>query len=76
LNFERSTALSKSLLGKIKGVPPARLRSSPAGWRFGCIRDRLDVTDLVAEPLVRMPPWYGLDGRRDAVVAAVRSFLA
>lgn len=50
------------------------LHSSPFGQRFHDADHRCDNTDFVAERLVRLPFWLGLEPQQDRVVAAVRKF--
>ena len=50
------------------------LHSSPAGRRFGHAAGSLYVTDSIAERLVRMPMWYGLERHQDEVIEAVHAF--
>jgi len=40
------------------------LHSSPAGQRFGRAAGELPVTDSIAERIVRLPLWPGLDEER------------
>lgn len=50
------------------------LHSSPAGLRYGRVNGNLDVTDKVAERIVRLPLWVGLDfAGQDRVVSALKS---
>lgn len=46
------------------------LHSSPGGLRYGRSSGELNVTDHVAECLVRMPLWIGLESVFDAVTGA------
>lgn len=44
------------------------LHSSPAGMKFGRTHGDLSVTDRVADSLVRLPIWIGLDSELDSVI--------
>jgi dTDP-4-amino-4,6-dideoxygalactose transaminase len=50
------------------------LHSAPAGRRFGRTHGSLEVTDSVAERLVRLPLWYGFGEKQETVIEAVRRF--
>lgn len=70
------------LIGKLKGegihsvfhyVP---LHSSPAGRQFGRVESPLRVTELLAERLLRLPLWIGLDSsQQEKVVGALQQFI-
>lgn len=47
------------------------LHSAPAGMRFGRTHGDLKVTSEIADRLVRLPLWLGLEERLDEVVAEV-----
>jgi dTDP-4-amino-4,6-dideoxygalactose transaminase len=47
------------------------LHLSPAGRRFGRVCGRLDVTENLADRLVRLPLWVGLEAQQERVIAAV-----
>ncbi|TBU92860.1 dTDP-4-amino-4,6-dideoxygalactose transaminase [Stutzerimonas kirkiae] len=49
------------------------LHSSPAGRRFGREQGELPVTRDLAERLVRLPLWIGLDEHMDKVIEAITS---
>jgi dTDP-4-amino-4,6-dideoxygalactose transaminase len=51
------------------------LHSSPAGRRFGRISGAMTVTDDVADRLVRMPLWLGLEEHFEHVVASAEDAL-
>lgn len=50
------------------------LHSSPAGRRFGRAHGVLSVTEDVADRIVRLPLWPGMDGHMIRIVQAVSSF--
>ncbi len=52
------------------------LHSSPAGRRFGRTNGPLPVTNLVADTLVRLPLWYGMEEVQDTVIEAAQQFFA
>ncbi len=52
------------------------LHSSPAGRRFGRSAGTLAVTESVADRLVRLPLWHGLEPRQHEVIEAVCAFFA
>lgn len=67
--------LKKSQIGTVFHYVP--LHSSPAGKRFGRAHGKLEVTDRVADTLVRLPLWIGMDETHVAyVVDAIKSFFA
>ncbi|NMY43549.1 dTDP-4-amino-4,6-dideoxygalactose transaminase [Pseudomonas sp. WS 5013] len=47
------------------------LHSAPAGQRYGRAHDGLEVTQSVAERLVRLPLWVGLESDIDEVISSV-----
>jgi dTDP-4-amino-4,6-dideoxygalactose transaminase len=51
------------------------LHSSPAGQRFGRCSGALPVTDDIADRLVRMPLWLGLEEHLDQVLASAEAAL-
>lgn len=51
------------------------LHSSPAGKRFARTHGDLSVTDRVADSLIRLPLWIGLDDCQEAVVQALADSL-
>jgi dTDP-4-amino-4,6-dideoxygalactose transaminase len=51
------------------------LHSSPAGMRYGRACGPLATTDDLANRLVRLPMWVGMESVQDEVVDAVRDFL-
>jgi dTDP-4-amino-4,6-dideoxygalactose transaminase len=51
------------------------LHSSPAGQRYGRAHGDLAVTDDIADRLLRLPMWVGLEERQSDVIDAVRSVL-
>jgi dTDP-4-amino-4,6-dideoxygalactose transaminase len=48
------------------------LHSAPAGLRYGRAHGELNVTSEMADRLVRLPLWVGLEERQDEVVDQVR----
>jgi dTDP-4-amino-4,6-dideoxygalactose transaminase len=76
-NLERRTAFIARL--KAAGVSAVfhyvPLHSSPAGLRFGRGAGALAITDDVADRLVRMPLWPGLEDQLDQVLAAAEAAL-
>lgn len=52
------------------------LHSSPAGKKFGRASGSMRVTDSVAERLVRLPLWIGLESQQDYVIERCRSAVA
>jgi dTDP-4-amino-4,6-dideoxygalactose transaminase len=52
------------------------LHSSPYGRRVGRTAGSLSVTEDLADRLVRLPLWVGLEDQLDAVVEAASEFLA
>jgi dTDP-4-amino-4,6-dideoxygalactose transaminase len=52
------------------------LHSSPAGRKLGRASGKLPVTDSVAERLVRLPLWIGLEAHQDYVIDRCRRALA
>jgi len=73
---KRTTVLSKL---KERGVSAVfhyvPLHSSPAGKRFARTHGDLRVTDRVADSLVRLPLWIGLDDCQEVVVQALADSL-
>ncbi len=52
------------------------LHSSPAGQKFGRAHGDLNVTDSVAQRLIRLPLWVGLTaGQQERVVAVLKNAL-
>lgn len=51
------------------------LHSAPAGQRYGRAHEGLEVTQSVAERLVRLPLWVGLEGDIDEVISSVAAVL-
>jgi len=51
------------------------LHSSPAGRKFGRASGSMQVTDSVADRLVRLPLWIGLEPQQDYVIERCRSAL-
>lgn len=47
------------------------LHSAPAGLRFGRVAGSMSCTDSVADRLVRLPLWLGLEKHLDEVIGAV-----
>jgi dTDP-4-amino-4,6-dideoxygalactose transaminase len=52
------------------------LHSSPAGRKFGRASGSMTVTDSVADRLVRLPLWIGLESQQDYVVERCRGAVA
>lgn len=50
------------------------LHTSPAGSRFGRAHGSLDVTTDMAERLVRLPLWIGLDKKQEYIIDLVYKF--
>ncbi len=50
------------------------LHASPAGRRFGRTAGPIDVTERIADTLVRLPMFFGLEAGVDDVVAAANAF--
>jgi dTDP-4-amino-4,6-dideoxygalactose transaminase len=46
------------------------LHLSPAGKRFGRVSGSLEVTESLADRLVRLPFWVGLEAQQERVIAA------
>jgi dTDP-4-amino-4,6-dideoxygalactose transaminase len=64
-------------LGIITPFHYVPLHNSPGGLKYGRPGGSLDITTDVAERLVRLPMWLGLEGRlQQAVIAAAQSILA
>ena len=51
------------------------LHSSPAGRRFGRAHGELPVTDRVADTLLRLPLWVGVEEHADFVTAELKASL-
>lgn len=51
------------------------LHSSPAGQKYGRAHGDLEVTDDVAERLLRLPMWVGMEDRQTELIQAVLSAL-
>lgn len=51
------------------------LHSAPAGRRHGRAHGELAVTDDIADRLLRLPMWVGMEDQQAAVIDAVRSVL-
>jgi dTDP-4-amino-4,6-dideoxygalactose transaminase len=51
------------------------LHTSPAGRKYGCTRGELPVTDDIADRLVRLPLWVGMEDRQIEVIRAVLAIL-
>jgi dTDP-4-amino-4,6-dideoxygalactose transaminase len=51
------------------------LHSAPAGRRYGRSHGSLDVTDDIADRLLRLPMWIGLEERQSDVIHAVLTSL-
>ena len=60
------------------GISPAfhyvPLHSSPAGMKFGHTAGSLAITDRVAEKLVRLPLYFGMETERNRVIEAVNGY--
>jgi dTDP-4-amino-4,6-dideoxygalactose transaminase len=71
-SLERRTRFIRSLaeagIGSVFHYVP--LHSSPAGLRYGRAQGSLAVTDDVADRLVRLPVWIGLEEHLDNVLSA------
>ena len=52
------------------------LHLSPAGQRFGRVSGRLDVTGNLADRLVRLPLWVGLEAQQERVIATALQSIA
>lgn len=65
-------SLKESGIGAVFHYVP--LHSSPAGKRFGRASGDLVNTDNIADRLVRMPLWIGLEGEIDTVIEKVHRF--
>jgi len=52
------------------------LHSAPAGRKFGRVSGSMQVTDSVADRLVRLPLWIGLEPQQDYVIERCRSAVA
>ena len=52
------------------------LHSAPAGRKFGRASGSMQVTDSVADRLVRLPLWIGLEPQQDYVIERCRSAVA
>jgi len=50
------------------------LHTSPAGSRLGRVHGQLDVTTDIAERLVRLPLWVGLDKKQEYIIDLVYKF--
>lgn len=50
------------------------LHSSPYGQRVGRVCGKVPVTDSIANRLVRLPLWVGLEHEQDAVIEAAQDF--
>ena len=50
------------------------LHSSPYGQRVGRVCGNVPVTDSIANRLVRLPLWVGLEHEQDAVIEAAQDF--
>lgn len=76
-SLEKRTAVLSKL--KERGVSAVfhyvPLHSSPAGKRFARTHGDLRVTDRVADSLVRLPLWIGLDDCQEVVVQALADSL-
>ncbi len=76
-DLERRTAFIARLKGL--GIHPVfhyvPLHSSPAGLRFGRADGELTVTDNIAERLVRLPLWLGLEEQQVEVIRHVLASL-
>lgn len=72
--IDRSAVLSALKEGGVHAVfHYVPLHSSPAGQRYGRVHGTMAVTDTLAERLVRLPLWVGLDAAsQDAMVGALR----
>ena len=57
---------------KSKGIQCAfhyvPLHSSPAGKHFSKCKSKMDVTNRIAESLVRLPLWLGIEQHQDFVI--------
>lgn len=51
------------------------LHSAPAGRKYGRFHGDLPVTDMVAERLLRLPQWVGLEERQVEVIQTILSVL-
>jgi dTDP-4-amino-4,6-dideoxygalactose transaminase len=50
------------------------LHSAPYGRRVGRVSGSMQVTDDIADRLVRLPLWVGLEEHIDRVIDAVHAF--
>ena len=68
----RSAAISKlKSLGVHSVFHYVPLHSAPAGLKYGRVHGDLRVTDDVADRLLRLPMWVGLEEHQTAVIQAV-----
>ena len=51
------------------------LHSSPGGLKFARTPGRMDVTDTVADCLIRLPLWVGLEDNIQSVIARINSLI-
>jgi len=75
--IDRQSVLNELKRGGISAVHHyVPLHSSPAGVRYGRTQGTLEVTESVAERLIRLPLWIGLtDGQQERVVASLGAAL-
>lgn len=68
-------SLKKSEISTVFHYVP--LHSSPAGRRFGKTHGSLEVTERIADSLLRLPLWIGMDdGHVAYVISAIEKFFA
>jgi dTDP-4-amino-4,6-dideoxygalactose transaminase len=76
-DLQRRTAFIEAMrerdIGAVFHYVP--LHSAPAGQRYGRAHEDLEVTQSVAERLVRLPLWVGLESDIDEVISSVAAVL-
>lgn len=73
----RTQVIARLKLGGVNSVfHYVPLHNSPAGIKYGRTSGRLPVTESLADRLVRLPMWLGLDEGQDQVISELTNALA
>ena len=73
----RTQVIARLKLGGVNSVfHYVPLHNSPAGIKYGRTSGRLPVTESLADRLVRLPMWLGLDEGQDQVIFELMNALA
>ena len=72
----RTTVMAKLKEAQVQSVfHYVPLHSAPAGRKYGRAHGELRVTDDIADRLLRLPMWVGMEDRQIEIIKAVLSVL-